>query len=210
MVRGRPGPPDGRRRASGAGCRWVRRHPLVRCARVRPALVLLADGTAGHAEDAGTAGERDDVVGAALELARATGGAGRVLLFHPLEAEATLTARALGFRLWPAEGETEGARWANAFRQAGELGYEGAVVLRLSAAGLPPDRLTEVVELLGANAAVALPDCRGGIAVLGLQRHEPTLLPPSPEVPDLETLRTRARQLRISLLELEAHVPVAR
>jgi glycosyltransferase A (GT-A) superfamily protein (DUF2064 family) len=171
---------------------------------VGPALLLLADATGGGA------GEPDDLVGAALELARATGGVGRVLLFHPLEAEAALTARALGFRLWPADGETEGARWANAFRQAGELGYDGAVVLRLTAGGLPPERLIEVVELLAANAAVVLPDRQGGIAVLALQRHEPTLLPPSPEVPDLETLRTRARQLRISLVELEAHVPVAR
>ncbi len=169
-----------------------------------PALLLLADGTGGDV------GEPDDLVGAALELARATGGVGRVLLFHPHEAEAALTARALGFRLWPADGETEGARWANAFRQAGELGYEGAVVLRLAAAGLPPERLTEVVELLATNAAVVLPDRGGGIAVLAVQRHEPTLLPPSASVPDLETLRTRARQLRISLVELEAHVPVVR
>ena len=171
-----------------------------------PALLLLADGADGAAD--GSPGAAD-VLGAALELARATGGAGRVLLFHPHEAEAALTARALGFRLWPADGDTEAARWANAFRQAGELGYDGAVVLRPAAAGLPPERLTEVVELLAANPAVVLPDSHGGIAVLGLQRHEPTMLPPSAEVPDLATLRTRARQLRISLLELEAHLPVA-
>lgn len=192
-----PAPRDGRQTGGSGGT------PLVRCARVRPALLLLADGPGGGVADG------DDLLGAALQLARATGGVGRVLLFHPHEAESALTARALGFRLWPADGDSDGARWANAFRQAGELGYEGAVVLRPAAAGLPPERLTEVVEQLAAHAAVVLPDRLGGIAVLGLQRHEPTLLPPSAEVPDLETLRTRARQLRIALLELEAHLPVA-
>ena len=183
---------------------------LVPCPRVRPALLLLVGPPDGAAPPlAGPAGDPDAVLAAALELARATLGVGRVLLFSPPEAESTLTAKALGFRLWPADGDTDGARWANAFRQAGELGYEGAVVVRLDAAGLPPERLTEVVEQLATSAAVVLPDTEGGIAVLGLQRHEPTLLPPSPEVPDLETLRTRARQLRIALLELEAHVPVA-
>ena len=177
---------------------------------MRPALLLLVGPPDdGAATSAAPAGDPDAALGAALELARATLGVGRVLLFSPPEAEATLTAKALGFRLWPADGDTEGARWANAFRQAGELGYEGAVVLRLDAARLPPERLTEVVEQLATSAAVVLPDNRGGIAVLGLQRHEPTLLPSTAEVPDLDTLRTRARQLRIALLELEAHVPVA-
>lgn len=170
-----------------------------------PALLLLAgdpgSGVPGLTTDPV---EADELLSAALELARAAGGVGRVLLFHPHEAEPALTARALGFRLWPADGETEGARWANAFRQAGELGYEGAVVIGLGAAGLAPQRLTEVVELLAGSAGVVIPDDRGGVAVLGLQRHEPTLLPPAAEVPDLETLRTRARQLRIALVELEA------
>ena len=194
----------------GAGDRVPDGAALVPCPRVRPALLLLV-GTPDDAarRAAGQPGDPDAALGAALELARATLGVGRVLLFSPPDAEATLTARSLGFRLWPADGDTEGARWANAFRQAGELGYEGAVVLRLDAAALPPERLTEVVEQLASSAAVVLPDSGGGIAVLGLQRHEPTLLPPSAEVPDLETLRTRARQLRIALVELEAHVPVA-
>ncbi len=183
---------------------------LVPCPRVRPALLLLVGERDGAAPaTAGGAGDADALLTTALELARATLGVGRVLLFSPQEVEATLTAKALGFRLWPADGDTEGARWANAFRQAGELGYDGAVVLRLDAGGLPPERLTEVVEQLASSAAVVLPDSDGRIAVLGLQRHEPALLPPSAEVPDLETLRTRARQLRIALLELEAHVPVA-
>jgi glycosyltransferase A (GT-A) superfamily protein (DUF2064 family) len=121
---------------------------------------------------------------------------------RPPEAEASLTARALGFRLWPADGDTDGVRWANAFRQAGELGYEGAVVIGLGAAGISAARLTEVVDLLVTHAGVVIPDDRGAIAVLGLQRPEPTLLPPGPEVPDVDTLRTRARQLRIAVHEL--------
>jgi len=192
---------------------------------VRPALLLIAGGDEvsatspaqapapggapapdGAAPGGGAAlGGEVDILGTALGLARATGGVGRVLLFHPHEAEATLTAKALGFRLWPADGDTDGARWTNAFRQAGELGYEGAVVIGLEAASLAPERLTEVVDLLAANPAVVIPDADGGIAVLGLQRHEPALLPPTAEVPDLDVLRTRARQLRIPLLELEAH-----
>lgn len=177
---------------------------------MRPALLLLAGDL-----DAGVPGltvdpaEADELLSAALGLARSTSGVGRVLLFHPHEAEATLTARALGFRLWPAEGTTDGARWANAFRQAGELGYEGAVVIGLAAAGLAPERLAEVIDLLAGSPGVVIPDGRGGIAVLGLQRHEPALLPPTANVLDLETLRTRARQLRIPLVELDAHLALA-
>ena len=54
-----------------------------------------------------------------LDLARRVGGVGRVLLFSPAEAESQLTSRSLGFRLWPADGDTPGRRYANAFRQAG-------------------------------------------------------------------------------------------
>lgn len=169
---------------------------------MRPALLLLAD--AGTTEPGGcdlTEAQLD----LALVLARATGGVGRVLLFHPLEDEAALTARALGFRLWPAEGDTPGARWANAFRQAGELGYEGAVTLTLDAADLASDRLDEVVDLLAANQAVVIPTGTGGVSVLALQRHEPALVPVADAVPDLDTLRRRARQLRIPLVELAPH-----
>jgi hypothetical protein len=173
---------------------------------VRPALLLLAGdlgrGVPGLTDDAD---EADALLAAALGLARATGGAGRVLLFHPAEAEGPLTARALGFRLWPADGDTDGARWANAFRQAGELGYEGAVVLRLDGADLAPARLTEVVDLLATNPGVVIPDDEGGIVALGLQRPEPSLVPPAAAVPTLATLRTRARQLRVPLLELAPH-----
>lgn len=173
---------------------------------MRPALLLLAGDPEGGVDDL-----TDDpalagaLLDAALALARATGGVGRVLLFHPLEAEPALTARALGFRLWPADGETVGARWANAFRQAGELGYDGAVTVGLSAAVLEVGRLDEVVELLATNAAVVVPDDRGGITALALQRHEPALVPATAEPPDVETLQRRARQLRIPLLELEPH-----
>ena len=173
---------------------------------MRPALLLLAGDL--HAGVPGLTGDpalADGLLGAALDVARATGGVGRVLLFSPPEAEAGLTARSLGFRLWPADGETEGARWASAFRQAGELGYEGAIVMGLASAGIPAERLTEVVELLATNAGVVIPDTGGAIAVLGLQRPEPTLLPPSATVPDLDTLRTRARQLRIAVHELAPH-----
>jgi glycosyltransferase A (GT-A) superfamily protein (DUF2064 family) len=177
---------------------------------VRPALLLLAGdldrGVPGLTDDAA---EADALLGAALDLARATGGVGRVLLFHPWEAEAPLTARALGFRLWPAEGDTEGARWANAFRQASDLGYEGAVVLRLDAAHLPAARLNELVERLATSAAVVIPDDAGGIVAVGLQRPEPGLVPPGSEVPTVEVLATRARQLRVPLCELAAHPRLA-
>jgi glycosyltransferase A (GT-A) superfamily protein (DUF2064 family) len=177
---------------------------------VRPALLLVAGdlqaGVPGLTEDPAAA---DALLGAALDVARATGGVGRVLLFSPPEAEASLTARALGFRLWPADGDTDGVRWANAFRQAGELGYEGAVVVGLGAAGISAARLTEVVDLLVTHAGVVIPDDRGAIAVLGLQRPEPTLLPPGPEVPDVDTLRTRARQLRIAVHELPPHPAIS-
>lgn len=177
---------------------------------MRPALLLLAGepapGALGPTDDQAAA---DVLLDSALALARSTGGVGRVLLFHPLEAEAALTARALGFRLWPAEGETPGARWANAFRQAGELGYEGAITIGLDAARLPVARLDEVVDLLASHPAVLIPDGGGGISLLALQRHEPALVPPAPEVPDVDTLQRRARQLRIPLLELAPHPAVA-
>ncbi|MEX2659596.1 MAG: DUF2064 domain-containing protein [Acidimicrobiales bacterium] len=173
---------------------------------MRPALLLLAGdldgGVPGITEDPD---EADALLDAGLALARATGGVGRVLLFHPPEAEAAMTARALGFRLWPADGEHAGTRWANAFRQAGELGYEGAIVVCLGAADLAAARLDEVVELLASNPAVLIPDDVGGVVVFGLQRHEPALVPATADVPDATILQRRARQLRIPLLELEAH-----
>jgi glycosyltransferase A (GT-A) superfamily protein (DUF2064 family) len=116
-----------------------------------------------------------------------------------------LTSRSLGFRLWPAEGDTPGARYANAFRQSGELGYEGAVVIGLGVPTIPPQRLTEAAALLEEHQGVLIPDGTGGVAVLGLQGAEPTLFPPSGGVPDHDTLCTRARQQRVRLHELPPH-----
>src|SRR5829696_1538963 len=105
---------------------------------MRPALIVLVEDPAG-----GVPGLTDDprvadtLLARTLELARAVGGVGRVLLFSPPEAEGALTSRALGFRLWPAEGDSTGRRYANAFRQAGELvpdGTGGVAVLGLQGA----------------------------------------------------------------------------
>jgi glycosyltransferase A (GT-A) superfamily protein (DUF2064 family) len=173
---------------------------------MRPALIVLAEdpagGVPGLTDDARVA---DTLLARTLTLARAVGGVGRVLLFSPPEAEATLTSRSLGFRLWPAEGDTPGARYANAFRQSGELGYEGAVVIGLGVPTIPPQRLTEAAALLEEHQGVVIPDGAGGVAVLGLQGAEPTLFPPSGGVPDHDTLCTRARQQRVRLHELPAH-----
>jgi glycosyltransferase A (GT-A) superfamily protein (DUF2064 family) len=162
---------------------------------VRPALLVLVDQTA--------AGGDDGALTATLELARQVGGVGRVLLFHPLEAEPDLTTRALGFRLWPLEGDTPAERYANAFRQAGELGYEGAVAIGLDATGCPPGRLAEAAGLLEEHQGVVAPGPTGGIGLLGLQRPEPTLFPPG-EVPGYDELLKRAKQQLVRLRELEA------
>jgi glycosyltransferase A (GT-A) superfamily protein (DUF2064 family) len=165
-------------------------------------MVLAGDldvGVPGLSDDPAVA---DALLGASLELARQVGGVGRVLLFHPLDAESRLTSRSLGFRLWPADGETAGERFANAFRQAGELGYEGALVIGLEGAAIPADRVAEAAGLLDQHQGVLVPDGRGGIALLGLQRAEPTLFPNGPSVPDVETMRTRARQQLVRLHEL--------
>jgi glycosyltransferase A (GT-A) superfamily protein (DUF2064 family) len=173
---------------------------------MRPALIVLAEdpagGVPGLTDDARVA---DTLLARTLTLARAVGGVGRVLLFSPPEAEATLTSRSLGFRLWPAEGDTPGARYANAFRQSGELGYEGAVVIGLGVPTIPPQRLTEAAALLEEHQGVLIPDGAGGVAVLGLQGAEPTLFPASGGVPDHDTLCTRARQQRVRLHELPPH-----
>lgn len=149
--------------------------------------------------------QADALLGATLSLARKVGGIGRVLLFHPAEAETRLVSRALGFRLWPADGATPGERYANAFRQAGELGYEGALVIGLDVPDMDPDRLSCAAELLGRHQGVIAEDGRGGIALLGLQRHEPHLLPGGEDLPTAETIRTRARQQRVRLHDLDPH-----
>ena len=173
---------------------------------MRPALIVLAEDPAG-----GVPGLTDDarvtdtLLARTLEVARAVGGVGRVLLFSPPEAEAQLTSRSLGFRLWPADGETPGRRYANAFKQAGELGYEGGVVLGLGVPTIPPARLTEAAALLEEHQGVLIPDGSGGVAVLGLQGAEPTLFNGGEEVPSYDTLCTRARQQRVRLHELPPH-----
>jgi glycosyltransferase A (GT-A) superfamily protein (DUF2064 family) len=173
---------------------------------MRPALIVLAEdlagGVPGLTDDARVA---DTLLARTLDLARSVGGVGRVLLFSPPEAEATLTSRSLGFRLWPAEGDTPGRRYANAFRQAGELGYEGGVVLGLGVPTIAPDRLTEAAAMLEEHQGVLIPDGSGGVAVLGLQGAEPTLFNGGEAVPSYEVLCTRARQQRIRLHELPPH-----
>jgi glycosyltransferase A (GT-A) superfamily protein (DUF2064 family) len=173
---------------------------------MRPALIVLvedpAGGVPGLTDDARVT---DTLLARTLEVARAVGGVGRVLLFSPPEAEAQLTSRSLGFRLWPAEGETPGRRYANAFKQAGELGYEGGVVLGLGVPTIPPARLTEAAALLEEHQGVLIPDGRGGVAVLGLQGAERTLFNGGEEVPSYDTLCTRARQQRVRLHELPPH-----
>ena len=173
---------------------------------MRPALIVLAEDLAG-----GVPGLTDDprvadtLLARTLTLARAVGGVGRVLLFSPPEAEATLTSRSLGFRLWPADGDTPGRRYANAFRQAGELGYEGGVVIGLGVPTIPPARLTEAAALLEEHQGVLIPDGSGGVAVLALQGDEPTLFNGGEAVPSYEVLCTRARQQRVRLHELPPH-----
>ena len=172
---------------------------------MRPALIVLADdpaaGAPGLTDDPAAA---DALLAATLELARRAGGVGRVLLFHPPEAETTLVAKALGFRLWPQDGATPGERYANAFRQAGELGYEGAVVIGLDVPDIDPDRLTDAAAMLEEHQGVVAPNGQGGIAFLGLQHPEPTLLA-GPTVPTFDELRTRAKQQLVRIVEVDGH-----
>lgn len=170
---------------------------------MRPALIVLAEegGLPGVTTDPEVA---DALLAATLDLARQVGGVGRVLLFHPPEAESRLARRALGFRLWPQDGATPAERYANAFRQAGELGYEGAVVVRIDAPELPAERLGAAAGMLEEHQGVVAPDGHGGIALLGLQRPEPNLFPAG-AVPGYDDLRTRAKQQLVRLVELDPH-----
>lgn len=156
-----------------------------------PALILLADASTGP-----------DELAASLETARRVPGVARVLLFHPLEIEADLARRSLGFRLWPQEGDTAGARFANAFRQAAELGYDGAVVAGADLREVDPTTVATAAALLEEHAGVVLRDRDGGVALLGLQQPEETLLPGTDGVPAYDELLHRARQLRVRLVEL--------
>src|SRR3954453_5596096 len=84
----------------------------------------------------------------ALDQARQVPGLGRLLLFHPAEAESRLTARALGFRMWPQDGSSPGERYRNAFRPAVDLGYEGGVVVELTVPTIPVEQVIEAAALL--------------------------------------------------------------
>ena len=169
-----------------------------------PALIVLADdpgrGVPGVTDDPGAA---DALLSATLDLARRVGGVGRVLLFHPAELESRLTSRSLGYRLWPQEGATAGERYANAFRQATDLGYEGAVVIGLSSSDLPPERVSEAAGLLSEHHGAIAGDGRGGIALLALQEPQPTLFT-GDDVPSYDAVLARAAQQRVRLVELPA------
>ena len=173
------------------------------------ALIVLADdpadGVPGLTDDPAAA---DRLLGATLTLARQVPGVGRVLLFRPPEAESRLAAKALGFRLWPQEGETAGERYANAFRQAADLGYEGAVVIGLGVPTLPAGRLVEAAALLEEWHGAIAADGRGGVAVLALQEPQPTLLA-GHGLPTSEDIRTRAAQQRVRIAELPDHAALA-
>lgn len=145
----------------------------------------------------------DDRLAAFLDLARNVGGAGRVLLFHPAESEGRLATKSLGFRLWPQDGASPAERFANAFRQAADLGYDGAVVLGPGGADLPADTVAEAVSALNRHvgAISAAPD--GAIALLALLEPQPTLFAGA-DVPGYDELVNRASQQRVKLEELPA------
>jgi glycosyltransferase A (GT-A) superfamily protein (DUF2064 family) len=160
---------------------------------VPPALIVLVD-----------AGTNADELAVALDTARRTGGVARVLLFHPADIEADLARRTLGFRLWPQEGATPGERFANAFRQAVELGYDGAVVLHGRAGHrLEPSVITSAAAALGELMGAVVPGEDGAVALLALQQPEPALLA-GDDVPSYDDVVRRAGQLRVRLAELSS------
>src|SRR3954470_9736994 len=165
---------------------------------VPPALVILVnDPQAG--DDAADAEAR---LTATLDLARQVAGVeGRILLVHPPEAEGRLTAKALGFRLWPQEGDNPGRRYANAFRQAVDLGYDGAVVIDTSTPGLPAERITEAATSLEQHHGAIIGDGDGGIVLLALQEPHDTLFVGDAR-PSYSEVTTRASQQRVRLIEL--------
>lgn len=156
-----------------------------------PALVLLVDAST----DA-------DELAAALDTARRAGGVARVLLFHPADIETDVARRSLGFRLWPQEGATPGERFSNAFRQAAELGYDGAVVVRPPFA-VDPDTLTNAATMLAEHMGIVLRGDDGDVALLALQQAEPALLA-GDDVPGYDDVIRRATQLRVRLVELSS------
>jgi hypothetical protein len=159
---------------------------------VPPALILLVDAPVDT-----------DELRVAMDTARRAGGVARVLLFHPADIESDLTRHSLGFRLWPQEGASPGERFSNAFRQAVDLGYDGAVVLRGTAGHrVDPSLITSAAAMLAEHNGVALADDDdGSIALLALQQAEPALLA-GDAVPSYDDVVRRAGQLRVRLAEL--------
>ena len=171
---------------------------------VRPALIVLADdpasGVPGLTDDSAVA---EALLAAVLDRARQVPRVGRVLLFHPPEAESRLVSRSLGFRLWPQVGATRGERYANAFAQALELGYDGAVVIGIDVPSMPIEVVSEATALLEEHHGAIAGDDRGEIALLALQEPQPTILS-GPVRPRFDEVVTRARQQRVRLVELPA------
>lgn len=167
--------------------------------------MILADdpvhGIAGLTDEQAAA---EALLVRALDRARQVPSVGRLLLFHPAEAESRLAARALGFRMWPQHGSSPGERYCNAFRQASELGYEGGVLFELSVPTMPVEQIAEAAALLEEHHGAIAGDGRGGIALLALQEPQPTLFSGSAR-PTYDEFCTRATQQRVQLVELPAH-----
>lgn len=164
--------------------------------------MILADdpahGIAGLTDEQASA---EALLVRALDRARQVPSVGRLLLFHPAEAEGRLAARALGFRMWPQAGSSPGERYCNAFRQAAELGYEGGVVFELTVPTMPVDQIAEAAALLEEHHGAIASDGKGGIALLALAEPQPTLFS-GPARPTYEEFCTRATQQRVKLVKL--------
>ncbi len=167
--------------------------------------MILADdpvhGIAGLTDEQATV---EALLVRALDQARQVPGVGRLLLFHPDEAESRLAPRALGFRMWPQDGGSLGERYRNAFRQAIELGYEGGIVVELTVPTFPVERVCEAAALLDEHHGVIAGDGNGGIALLALQEPQPTLFS-GPARPTYDEFCTRAAQQRVQLVKLPEH-----
>jgi glycosyltransferase A (GT-A) superfamily protein (DUF2064 family) len=149
------------------------------------------------------------LLSATLDTVRQVPGVGRILLVHPPDAESSLTPRALGFRLWPQQGSTAGQRYATAFRQAGDLGHDGCVVVGLNVPDLSHERITEAVGLLEEHPGAIIGDSVGGIALLALQEPQPTLFS-GDTLPSYDELSTRATQQLVRLVQLPPHRALTR
>jgi glycosyltransferase A (GT-A) superfamily protein (DUF2064 family) len=172
--------------------------------------MVLADdpsiGVPGLTDDAEVALR---LLSATLDAVRQVTGVGRILLVHPPDAEARLTARALGFRLWPQRGASAGQRYAAAFQQAIDLGHDGCVVIGLNVPDLGHERITEAVGLLDEHQGAVIGDGDGGIALLALQEAQPTLFGDD-ALPTYDELTTRAAQQRVRLVQLPVHRALTR